>query len=73
MKLVKMFQVLDLGTIWSQNIISVLKVFLLVKFGAATIGCVPLSHNIGYNIFTCLFAFVLFFFLIVTKRVTLFH
>lgn len=55
MKLIKMFQILDLGTIWSQNIPSVLKVFLLVKFGAATIVCVPLSHNIGYNIFTIFF------------------
>lgn len=49
------FQVLVLVTTWTQNIISVLKVFLLVKFDAATIGDVPLNHNLGYNIFTFFF------------------
>lgn len=66
-KMVKMFQVLGLGTIWSQNIVSVLEVCLLVKFGAIhnlIIGCFAFSHYIGYNIFT--------FFFFVTKRVTFF-
>lgn len=60
-----MFQVLGLGTTWSQNTASVLKVLLLVKFGAVTTDCAPLSRNIGYNSFT--------HFLIATKRVTFSH
>jgi len=52
MTLVKMSQVLGLGTIWSQNTVSVLKIFLLVKFGAVLIGSVPLRHNIAYSFFT---------------------
>lgn len=56
--MVKMFQVLGLGTIWSQNIVSVLEVCLLVKFGAIhnlIVGCFPFSHYIGYNVFTFFF------------------
>lgn len=60
MKLVKMFQFLGLGTIWSQNIASILSLSC-GKICAAAICCIPLSHNISYNIL------ISFNFLIVIK------